>query len=402
MMTLLRSIFWFCIGLIGYTYLGYPLVLWLLARVTPDRAPPMPTESALPTVTLLIAAYNEEATLAAKLENSLALDYPREQLQILVAADGSDDQTVPITENFAPQGVMLSYAPQRGGKMAAINRAMTQIQSDIIVFSDANNLYAKDAIQALVAGFADERVGAVSGAKVIIRGDGALGESEGLYWKYESFIKEQESRLGNCVGVAGEIFAIRRALFQPLPAGIINDDAYMAMGLLRRGYQIRYAPAARSHERVSLAAADEVTRRTRINAGRYQALAEAHTLLPWRRPLVLWQILSHKFLRLFLPLAMIGAAASNVLLLLIGNRDSRRWPSILLATQTIFYLTAIVGNQVALPGKLGKICYLPTFLVNSNWAALLGLLRYVRGAQSVQWQRVRRRSTPGIEPSSNF
>lgn len=394
--SLLTLFFWLCLSLIGYTYIGYPLLLWLLARLVPQRTSPTPAEAELPTITLLIAAYNEEATLAAKLDNSLNLAYPSKKLQILVAADGSDDNTLAIAQRYASVGVMVSHTPQRAGKMAAINRAMAQAKGEIIVFSDANNLYAPETLHALVTPFCDQQVGqaigAVAGAKVIVRGDGALGDSEGLYWKYESWIKQQESRLGNCVGVAGEIFAIRRRLFQPVPGGTINDDAYMAMDLLRRGYQIHYAAAARSYERVSLAASDEVARRTRINAGRYQALAEARTLLPWRRPLVLWQILSHKFLRLFLPLSMLGAVVSNLLLVLMGGWITVRWPQILLVAQGLFYLAAFIGNRVTLPGKLGKLFYLPTFLLNSNWAALLGLLRFLRGRQSTQWQRVRRRN----------
>jgi cellulose synthase/poly-beta-1,6-N-acetylglucosamine synthase-like glycosyltransferase len=399
-MTLIHSMLWFCSGLIAYTYAGYPLLLWLLAKLTRRQAEtsqPAPTAGTdeLPTVTLLIAAYNEETSLAAKLANSLQLAYPPDRLQILVAADGSDDGTVAIAARYAAQGVELSYSPHRHGKVAAINRAMGQARGAIIVFSDANNLYAKETIRALVAPFADARVGAVAGAKVIVRGDGALGESEGLYWKYEAFIKQQESRLGNCVGVAGEVFALRRQLFRPIPDGLINDDAYLALDLLRRGQQIRYAPAARSYERVSLSAADEVTRRTRIVTGRYQALADARRVLPWHRPFVLWQIISHKFLRLVVPFAMIGALLSN-LLLVYGRvpskgRDKRRGARLLLTLQLLFYLAAGIGNTVALSGKLGKTFYLPTFLVNSNWATLLGLFRFLSGHQSTQWQRVQRR-----------
>ncbi|MEZ4682483.1 MAG: glycosyltransferase family 2 protein [Caldilineaceae bacterium] len=393
MTTLFSATLCACLVLIAYSYIGYPLLIWLLARLFGNgRAPEAVREAmcTLPSVTLLIAAYNEEAALAAKLENCLSLDYPRHQLQILVAADGSDDGTVAIAEAYAARGIELSYSAQRAGKMAAINRAMAGARGEIVLFSDANNLYTRETIRALVAPFAEARVGAVTGAKVIVRGDGVLGESEGLYWKYEAFIKGQESRLGNCVGVAGEIFAVRRALFHPLPGTIINDDAYMAMELLRRGHQIRYAATARSYERISLSAADEITRRTRINAGRYQALAEARGLLPWRRPLVLWQLISHKFLRLFVPLAMIGALGSN-LLLVVNNSANERWPAALLLLQILFYLAAIVGNTLPLPGKLGKLLYLPTFLVNSNWAALVGLVRFVRRRQSAQWQRVPRR-----------
>jgi cellulose synthase/poly-beta-1,6-N-acetylglucosamine synthase-like glycosyltransferase len=393
----IAKLFWLSISSIFYTYLGYPLILALLAR---RRPPPVYDKPAtLPTVTLLIAAYNEQATIAKKLDNSLALDYPRDRLQILVAADGSEDRTPDIVRQYTAQGVALSYSPPRKGKMAAINRAMAQVRGDIVVFSDANNMYAPDAVQQIVKPFTDPSVGAVSGAKTIVKGDGALGESEGLYWKYESFIKKQETRLGNCAGVAGEILAIRHDLFEMPPDAIINDDFYMAMRLIRRGYRVVYAPHARSAERVSLAAQDEVTRRARIIAGRYQAIALAGDLLPFERPLIVWQIISHKFLRPLVPLAMIAALLTNLSAVIHPTRGSRHllrrlappfnW--LLLSLQLIFYGAAWLGTQLKHKKKLGKLLYLPTFLVNSNLAALIGLYRFLTKGQSTLWQRAQRR-----------
>ncbi|MBA3533968.1 MAG: glycosyltransferase family 2 protein, partial [Ardenticatenales bacterium] len=309
------KLFWASVGSIVYTYVGYPLLLTLLARTRPQPRPYAPIR---PTVTLLITAYNEEAVIAEKLENSLALDYPRERLQILVAADGSDDQTPEIVRGYAARGVELSFSPPRRGKMAAINRAMPLARGEIVVFSDANNLYDPTTLQALVKPFFDPEIGATSGAKVILRGDGALGESEGLYWKYESFVKKQETRLDSCAGVAGEIFALRRRLFESPPEAIINDDFYMAMRLIGRGYRVVYVPEARSAERVSLSAEDERARRARIIAGRYQAIALAPSYLPLQRPLVVWQIVSHKFLRPLVPFAMLGA--------LVANSQALLWP----------------------------------------------------------------------------
>ena len=178
--------------MILYTYAGYPLLLALLART---RRKPAPYPAAQPLVTLLIAAYKEEAVIARKLDNSLELDYPRERLQILVAADGSDDRSAEIVQGYADHGVELNYTPERGGKMAAINRAMPNARGEIVVFSDANNMYDPRAIRELIAPFADPKVGAVTGAKTIVQDEGGLSESEGLYWKYESFIKKQETRL---------------------------------------------------------------------------------------------------------------------------------------------------------------------------------------------------------------
>jgi cellulose synthase/poly-beta-1,6-N-acetylglucosamine synthase-like glycosyltransferase len=385
--------------MILYTYAGYPLLLALLART---RRKPAPYPAVQPLVTLLIAAYNEEAEIARKLENSLELDYPHEKLQILVAADGSDDHTAEIVRGYADRGVELSYTLERGGKMAAINRAMPDARGEIVVFSDANNMYDPRAIRELIAPFADPKVGAVTGAKTIVQDEGGLSESEGLYWKYESFIKKLETRLGTCTAAAGEIFSLRRGLFVSPPSHIINDDFYMASDLIRRGFNVIYVPGARSYENVSASAQDEMVRRARIIAGRYQALALATRLLPWRRPLVAWQVVSHKYLRPLVPFAMIAALLANLAALI--------WPAeavisrtlspllalappynlVLLVLQILFYGLALIGSRVSMSGISGKLLYLPTFLVNSNLAALSGLYLYLTGEQTHLWQRVRR------------
>jgi len=287
--------------------------------------------------------------------------------------------------------------------MAAINRSIQQAHGEVVVFSDANNTYAPDTLRHLVAPFADPGVGAVSGAKTIQKGDGALGESEGLYWKYESFIKKQETRLGNCTGVSGEILAIRRALYAPPPERIINDDFCLAMQTIRQGYRVVYAAPARSFERVSASAKDEAIRRSRMIAGRYQAML-APQLLPWRNPLVIWQVVSHKFLRPLVPFAMLGALIGNLGVLLFPTRPTQPglWALsapfgwILLALQAIFYALAWLGgiihrNDSLSRSKIGKLLYLPAFLVNSNLSAVSGLYRFLSGQQTALWQRVARR-----------
>jgi len=380
-----------------YVYAGYPVLLTILARLRP-RATSVPPHQ--PSVTLLIAAYNEEATIAEKLNNCLALDYPRHLLQIVVAADGSDDATPDIVSTYAEQGVELSYSPPRRGKMAAINRAIPLASGEIIVFSDANNMYSPNAIRELTAPFSDTSVGAVTGAKSIQRGDGALGESEGAYWKYESFIKKQETRLSTSIGAPGEILAIRRSLYEAPPDNIINDDFYLAMRLIRRGYRIIYNPQARSIERVSLSAQDEVTRRARIVAGRYQALALGLRLLPLQRPLIVWQVISHKFLRPLVPFMMIGAFLTNLLAIIFPRRAQKctslelappiNW--LLFSLQLLFYALAWLGNRRAAKGsKIGTLLYLPAFLVNSNMAAVKGLHQFLTKEQTTLWQRAKRR-----------
>ncbi len=378
-----------------YAYAGYPLVLALLARMRPARGW---SASEPPSITLLIAAYNEEDVIEKKLLNSLELGYPRDKLQILVASDGSDDRTVEIVRSFADRGIELSHCPERRGKMAAINRGISRARGEIVVFSDANNMYSRDALRELTAPFSDRSVGAVSGAKSIIRGDDPLGESEGLYWRYESFIKEQETRLGTCTGVCGEILAIRRSLFEQPPESVINDDFYIGMRIIKRGGRIVYAPGARSFERASLSGEDEMTRRARIVAGRFQAMFMARRLLP-ADPVVAWQVISHKFLRPLVPLAMIGALAANVVAVIRPYEGADQgllhlsppFGAAVLACQALFYGVALLPRAgLRLGGGIGKLLYLPSFLVDSNVAALLGLFRFASGRQSPLWERVRR------------
>ncbi|MBT7782107.1 MAG: glycosyltransferase family 2 protein, partial [Anaerolineae bacterium] len=284
-------LFWTSIFLIFYAYFGYPLSVWFLARFKKQKRD---DEKYEPSVTLLIAAHNESIAISTKLENALALDYPREKLQILVTNDGSEDGTDEIVRSFADKGVEMVSGEQRQGKMMALKRGMKAARGEIIVMSDATNAYSPNTIKALVAPFVDVKVGIASGAKFIPKGDGVLGSSESLYWKYESWIKKEETKLGNCINVTGEIYAFRKALFGSPPDSIINDDFYMMMNIFKQGFRVVYTPEARSWERVSQTAADEVERRARINAGRYQAMAMSPKFLPYDRPLLVWQIISHK------------------------------------------------------------------------------------------------------------
>ena len=336
-----------------------------------------------------------------KIKNSLAIDYPKELFQVLIVSDGSADKTSEIVKRYINYGIENLHEPERRGKMAAINRAWPQVRGEIVVFSDANNYYQPDTLLNLVQPFADPAVGAVTGAKVIGKGDGSLGASEGLYWKYESFIKKQESRAGSCTSAAGEVLAIRKNLYSSPPDHVINDDFFMAMQVIRKGFRLLYIPEARSTERVSASAQDEIARRTRINAGRFQAIAMAGQILPLTRPLLVWQILSHKFMRPIVPFFMIGAAVFNLLAVLFPPPTqgfwilSRPYSLIFLAVQIVFYGLAWLGTTTMSRGnqsRFMRLLYLPTFLTNSNYAALMGFFRFLRGNQSHLWERVQRRS----------
>jgi biofilm PGA synthesis N-glycosyltransferase PgaC len=393
-------IFWLSSIFILYVYLGYPLFLFLLAKLYP-RLPEYPLN--MPNISLLIAAYNEQDVINAKLENVLALDYPIEKLQIIVVADGSSDNTPDIVRSYMKRGVELSYQPERRGKMAAINRAIPIARNEIIVFSDANNMYSPKTLRELVKPFSDPRVGGVSGSKNLLDSRDALTKADSLYWQYESFIKTQETRLGSCTGVSGEILAIRTSLFQAPPDWIINDDFFISMNILKQGYKVVYAPEARSFEYSSLTEKDEATRRSRIVAGRYQAMLLAARLLPWRNPILVWQIISHKMMRPLVPFAMIIAFLSNLLAVILPPIPlqessisflSRPYSQILFSLQLIFYMLALLGNKLKRKSFLGKVLYVPAFLVNSNLSAIRGLVSFFTGKQSALWKRTRRRGEP--------
>jgi cellulose synthase/poly-beta-1,6-N-acetylglucosamine synthase-like glycosyltransferase len=383
-------VFWASVSLVLYVYAGYPVLVTLAALTRP--APRWP-EGPLPKVTLMIAAYNEEAVIEAKLQRVLDLDYPPDLLQVVVAADGSDDRTVAIARTFEDRGVEVLHGPERRGKMAAINRAMAAATGDIVVFSDANNTFAPDAITRLVAPYTDDRVGVTVGYKTV-GGASGLGFSEGAYWRYESHIRRMETRLGCTVGVNGEICSIRRDLFRPAPDGTINDDQWMAHMVIRSGSNVVFCPDAISYEEISATPEEETERRSRMVAGQYQVFARAHREIPWRRPLVAWMLVSHKLLRPLVPFGMIGAVVAAALAVAVGVEDGGVWAlaggwGIAAAiSQAAFYGVAFAGRR--LEGTLGRIAYVPRFLVDSNLAALRGLWRHLTGSQSAIWVRADR------------
>jgi len=370
--------FWVSAALAAYAYLGYPLVLAVVARRR-RRYPPLST---VPSVTIIVAAHDEEAVIGRKVDELLALDQPG--LEVIVAADGSSDGTAGIASG---RGATVLHRPERLGKSAAIARAIDAADGEIIAFSDANNHWAPGALRALITPFGDPRVGAVTGKKMS-GGDDGLGWSEGAYWRYESFIRLRETRLGSTVGVNGEIFAVRRDLVSPPPAGIVNDDAWMAHAVIAAGHDVAFAPEALSVEPVSATAADEMERRTRMVAGFWQMLARLPGAIPWRRPVVAWQVISHKLMRHLVPLWMVTAGLASLSALAVPGDGlwglGTPWNAWAVATQAAFYLAALAGP------RLGGAGYVPRFVVASNAAALGGLWRHLRGTQDAAWSRADR------------
>lgn len=387
MMTIFFVLFFISFLVIFYSYVGYPLLIYLLSKVF---SKPENYTEIFPHVTILIPAYNEEKYIAKKLDNTLALDYPRDKMQILVAADGSSDTTPDIVKSYANKGVQLNYIPERNGKMAAIVRAIQFCQGEILVFSDANNMYDFQALRKLLLPFSDSTVGASTGAKHIIEDGRELSSAEGLYWKYESLIKKSESKINSCVSSVGEILAMRRDAFVAPKEKIINDDHYIILDLMRRGYRVIYIPEAHSFEYVSLTAQDEVERRTRMNAGLYQTISMSKQLLPFQSPLLVWQVISHKYFRAIVPFAFILLFLSNISICVFYDSGGALLLQVFLYLQILFYFLAGLGNFIQFSGVLRKMFYLPVFLVNSNLATLRGFYKFIANQQLHVWNRVGR------------
>ena len=376
---MLVTVFWGAVLWVLYAYLLYPLILSLMSAS--KRAVRHVAPETWPHVSLVIAAHNEEAVLGEKLENSLALDYPPDRIQIIVASDGSTDATEVIAASYADRGVVLHQVEQRGGKTQAQNEAVRLAQGEFIVFSDANSMYDVQALKRIIEPFADPAVGCVCGELRYANPDGdAAGKGEGLYWRYEQFLKRRESVLSSTLGANGAIYALRRDMFEELDADIISDFI-MPVRVWRRGFRIVYEPDAIAEERSGGTFADEFHRRTRIIARSLRGLwSERGVLNPLAHGWFAVQMISHKLMRWMVPLAMIAAFASNALLRGIAPYG------LFFDVQLVLYGLAILGNL--LPAQLGRLAlfYIPAHFVAINAGALLGLLRFLSGRSYRIWQ----------------
>jgi poly-beta-1,6-N-acetyl-D-glucosamine synthase len=396
MMTLL--LFWLGLALIVYTYLGYGLVAYCWVKWRGKRPGPVPaaTDQELPAVTLLIAAYNEGAILAEKLANCRELDYPQGKLKLLFVTDGSSDHSHLFLQQ--QRGITVLHQPVRQGKIAAVKRAMGSVQTPITVFTDANTLLNPMAIRRLVADFNDPTVGAVAGTKqVISQGDASSG-GEGLYWRYESFLKRLDSELYSVVGAAGELYAIRTALFQEVPADTLLDDFMQTLLIAKSGYRVTYAPEAIAVEYASANVGEELKRKVRICAGGWQSMLRLLPLLNvFRYGILSFQYIGHRVLRwslapLFLPLVLVA----NAVLVSQG----RSWIyGLFLLGQVLFYTLAGLGyglqsKRIPIPGF-----FAPYYFVVMNYSVYAGFLRYCRGQQQVTWDKAKRASrAPELPP----
>jgi cellulose synthase/poly-beta-1,6-N-acetylglucosamine synthase-like glycosyltransferase len=379
-------LFWLSFVLLAYVYAGYPLVAALTAALhsRPHRRAPIE-----PSVSVVVIAHNECTRLKARIENLLALDYPKDRLEIVIGSDGSTDETVKCAQAYVNRGVTVRPFDERRGKPSLLNVLVSAARGDIVVLADVRQRFDPAAVRALVANFADPTVGAVSGELMLPaeRSTGTAGQGSASYWRYEKLIRAVESRVDSTIGATGAVYAIRRDLFETIPQDTILDDVLIPLRIARRGYRVVFEPAARAHDQVSTSTRQEFARRTRTIAGTFQLFVRERWLF---NPLAnrLWlQTMSHKALRLMLPPLHVALLMANVAL---ATLDPYRW---ILAAQLAFYAAALLGCARRRAGRRPIFVSVPHTICLLSWATIIGFLRMVTHRQPVTWEHV---SPPGI------
>ena len=396
-MIIIAIAFWVCLSVMFFCYIGYGLFLLALNFLRKSfRSRPVPAQveqKDWPMVTMIIAAYNESAVLQQKLENTLSLDYPREKLQIIFVTDGSTDGSERLLANV--QGIEVSHEGKREGKLAAINRIMRNVQTPYVVFSDANSFLNKESVKRIILRYQDPRVGGVAGEKKIARSQhpSTIGEAEGLYWQYESFMKKQDADFNTVVGAAGELFSIRTDLFETPDPSFILDDFIISMQICLKGYRIDYEPGAYAIEFPSASLQEEAKRKIRIAAGAYQTFAYLKDCLnPIKFPVLSFQYFSRRVLRwVFCPLLLIAVLILNVALSI--NEPGHSLYTGFLAFQLFFYGMALLGWIQANSGRSMGILGIPFYFLFMNICLVRGFIRYIRKDQTVLWEKSLREYT---------
>lgn len=371
-------------GIILYSYVGYPL---LLAVLSVFKSRKKQTATQLPFVTVIIAAYNEEAVIGKKIENTLAADYPLEKLQLIVAAQGSTDRTAAIASGFP--NVLILQSTERKGKAVAVNEAVAKALHPVVVLTDANTLLTPQTIQRLVLKLNDDSTGAVAGEKKVVNENAVTVSGEGLYWRYESWLKQQETVFYTVVGAAGELFAFKKELFVPIPAHAVTDDFFLSLSVNMQGKKVAYAADAISTEAASLSLKDEWNRKLRIAAGGIQSLfLVKEALNPFRYPVLSFQFFSHRVLRwLLCGPAFILLLLSNVMLV---NTTSFVCYGFTLLLQILFYAFAVIGYILSVQKKSFFLFTVPFYIVFMHAAMMAGFVRYFTTGQSVLWEKAQR------------
>jgi len=375
----LEVVFAYSVLAILYTWLGYPLLLtvWAALRRGPRGRPDYALR--LPRVSILIAAYNERQTIGYKLRNCLRLDYPAELVEVVVATDGCTDGTEQVVRSFGRR-VRLVACRERRGKVAVLNDTIPQCRGEIVVLSDAEELFHRQALRALVAEFRPG-VGAVSGVVRFSHPKSAVGAGAGLYWSLEQWVRSKESRIYSMLGATGCIYALRRRLFRPVPSDSLSDDAVIPLDLISRGWRVLHQPQAVAYGRREGDAGHEFRRKVRTTAGTWQFLWRQRRLLLPGSPVSL-QLFSHYLLRLAAPLFLLGALVSAG-----AGAVYSGWLAVALVAQLGFYLAALMGRWWERRWRRRGLLLLPYYFCLAYLADVMGLVNLALGRQKVAWQR---------------
>lgn len=392
----LEIIFFLLIFIVFYTYLGYGILVWLLVKVK-ELFYPYNKETAvteLPDVTLLIAAYNEEDIVDDKMDNVRLLDYPKDKLHVIWVTDGSTDNTMNKLGSY--RDIQVLFQPERKGKTAAINRCMSYINTPIVVFSDANAILNPESIKEIISLFANDKVGCVAAEKRISTQsrDTASSSGEGFYWCYESFLKDLDSRLYSVVGAAGELYAIRRNLFEPIPNDTLLDDFVLSLKIAQKGYKIAYCPQAYATEYSSESIQEEEKRKVRIAAGGLQSTWRLRSLLNiFRYRLLSFQYISHRVLRWTIaPFALLALLPLNILLCIYSSPTTYvPFYVILLIMQCTFYILAFLGYMYSRKEIRHKILFIPYYFLFMNLNVFKAYSYLLRKKNTGIWEKAKRK-----------
>lgn len=372
------ALFYFCTLILVYIYFGYPLAVFSAACWLRRDVHKAPFE---PRVTILISAYNEAEHIRDTIENKLQLDYPANKLEIIVVSDGSTDGTDEIVRSFADRCVRCIRQEPRQGKTAALNLAVPQAKGEIIVFSDANSIYDKDALHKLLQNFSDQSVGYVTGKMVYVNPDGStIGDGCSAYMKYENLLRSYETLMGSIVGVDGGIDAVRKSLYSSMKADQL-PDFILPLTMVEQGYRVIYEPSAILKEETLKKPEDEYRMRVRVSLRALWALWEKRILLnPKEYGIFSFQLLSHKVLRYLGGLFMVCLYMSSMLLV------KGAWIyRIVFVFQSLFYVFALIAHRLEIQGRSSRILYITYYFTLINIAAAHALLKFIRGEKQVTW-----------------
>jgi cellulose synthase/poly-beta-1,6-N-acetylglucosamine synthase-like glycosyltransferase len=382
MMSAAQILFLTCVTLLAYVYVGYPVLVYFVSKIFPKE---IKQGEYKPQVTILITAFNEEAAIREKLENTLKIGYPADMLEILVASDGSTDGTDEIVKEFQDRGVKLFRQEGRVGKTATQNNAVQRAAGEIILFSDATTAYGEDLFQALLPSFADESVGCVAGRLIYVDDERTnVGKGAQSYWNYETFLKMAESRACSLIGASGCLYAVRKSAYEPMYPEACSDFL-ICTTIYRKGLRSVFAPDAVCFEQTNRRADDELRMRVRVISQTFTDLWRNRDMLnPFKSGFFAIELISHKALRYAVPFILFALLIANFVL-----AGSSAFYAAALWAQLLFYSMAFAGWMMERAGKRLSLLAIPLYFVLANLASLLGFYKFLRGETYTRWEPIR-------------